>query len=414
VQKNQLIKVQKMILQPNGQLTDKSDNDTSLPLFRLAFRPFFWLGAVFGAICIALWGLLFSGYIDFSPYGGGYFWHVHEMLFGFTVAIITGFLLTAVQTWTGFPSVKGIALSMLVSLWVVGRLLMLFPYKDSDIVVAFVDVLFLPMVALALAIPIIKAKMWRNLFFVPILLIMAALNGLFHLAVIGKVSLSFISVSHVMVLLITLVMCIMGGRVFPMFTANGTGTPRVAPIKWVEQFSIILVVLSVVVSSGLLGLPKLVDGLIYLSAGIVNTIRVFRWKIWVTFRTPLVWSLHLSYWSICIGLVMLSFVKFELSSNISTAYHALTVGGISFMILAMISRVSLGHTGRKIQVGKLMTVSFVLMCLSFCVRVFIPNFLQNYPIVVVSSAMLWVLAIGIFVFKYTSILLSARIDGKHG
>ncbi len=403
-----------MILLPSGQLKEQVTHDFSIPLFRLAFRPFFLLGAVFGIVSITLWALIYSGLITFSPYGGGYFWHVHEMLFGFTATIIVGFLLTAVQTWTGVSSIKGFPLMLLVTLWVSGRLLLLFPYANGEVLIATVDLLFLPFAAVALAIPIIKAKMWRNLFFIPILLLMASLNGLIHLAVMGKNSLSFMSISHIMLLLVTLVMCIMGGRVFPMFTANGTGTKRVELIAWIEKLSIVLVVLAVIATSGLLRLPQTIEASIYLSAGIVNFIRAVRWRIWVTLKTPLVWSLHLSYWAICIGLVMLSFVKFELTTNISAAYHAITVGGISFMILAMISRVSLGHTGRKIQVGKAMTAAFILMSFSFIVRVFLSGVWEGYHYLILFSAALWVLAMSIFVFKYTTILFSARIDGGRG
>jgi uncharacterized protein involved in response to NO len=403
-----------MLLQPDGQVTGKDNSDFPIPLFRLAFRPLFWLGALFGAISITVWALLFTGFIDFSPFGGGYFWHVHEMLFGFTAAIIVGFLLTAVQTWTGVSSLKGIPLILLVGIWLLARLLLAFSSSGIELIVGIVDVLFLVLSAVALAIPIVKARLWRNLFFVPILLTMAVVNAFSYLSLSGALSISFIELSHVMVLLVTLVMCIMGGRVFPMFTANGTGTPRVAAIPWLEKLSIGSVFLSVLITAQFIDTPKLVDAFIYSFAGAVNFARAIRWRIWVTFKVPLVWSLHFSYWSICIGLIMLGLVKVEILSNTSSALHAITVGGIGFMILSMISRVSLGHTGRTIKVGKVVSTAFVFIGMSFITRVFAPFFYDDYAHVIWVSAAFWALAYGIFVFRYAPVLFRSRIDGAKG
>ena len=403
-----------MKLQSNGQVTVESQQDFALPFFRLAFRPFFWLGSLFGAVSIAVWTLLFTGLIEFQPYGGSYFWHVHEMLFGFTTAIIVGFLLTAVQTWTGVPSIKGVPLIFLVLTWLFARVSIAFHHVGFELYTAVIDVLFLPLAAFALAIPIIKAKLWRNLFFVPILLAMAAVNTFSHLAVMGKIAISFITISHVMVLLVTLVMCIMGGRVFPMFTANGTGTPRVPPIHWIEKLAIASVLLSVLISSDITSTPKWLDAFIYGFAGLVNLTRAIRWRVWVTLNTPLVWSLHLSYWSICIGLIMLSLAELSVLSNPSLAFHAITVGGIGFMVLSMISRVSLGHTGRSIKVGKVMTMAFLLIGFSFVIRVFFPLLFNSYELLIWLSGALWVSAYGLFIICYAPILFSSRIDGANG
>ncbi len=403
-----------MILLPDEQVASQSNRDFPVPFFRLAFRPFFWLGALFGMMAIAIWALLYNGQIAFNPFGGGYFWHVHEMLFGFTAAIMVGFLLTAVQTWTGVSSIKGVPLIFLVGIWLLARVLLVFPYPGIGVIVGIVDVLFLVVSAVALAIPIVKARLWRNLFFVPILLAMALVNALSYLSVSGWLTVSYIELSHVMVLLVTLVICIMGGRVFPMFTASGTGTRRVTAIPWLEKLSIGSVFLSLLITAQFMDTPNWVEAFIYCFAGVVNFARALRWRIWVTYSTPLVWSLHLSYWSICVGLIMLGLVKVEMISNTSLALHSLTVGGFGFMILSMISRVSLGHTGRMIQVGKVMTVAFVFIALSFLTRVFASFFYDNYAHVIWLSAVFWVLAYGIFVLRYSAVLFSSRIDGARG
>ena len=403
-----------MLIMPDGRVASRPEVDNSLPLFRLAFRPFFWLGALFSLLSILLWALSYTGQMAFSPYGGGHFWHVHEMLFGFASAIIVGFLLTAVQTWTKVPSIKGPTLMALVGVWLLARILMAVPAIAPDSVIVLLDILFLPLSALFLARPILKAKLWRNLMFVPILLIMAVLNGLMHMSNMGAISLSYLSLSHVMVMMVALVMCIMGGRVFPMFTANGTKTPKVAPISWLEKLSMLSVVLSVVVVADLLPLPETAGAGVLLIAGVSNLIRALRWRVWVTLKTPLVWPLHLSYWAIGLGLILLGLVKLNLMTNASIALHTITVGGMGLMILAMISRVSLGHTGRMIQVGRVMNLAFVVIVAAAVIRVAASGWFANYSTGITVSAVLWILAYGLFVMKYTPVLFKARVDGGPG
>ena len=384
------------------------------PFLRLAFRPFFWLGALFSIVSVSVWALSFTGKIAFNPFGGSYFWHTHEMLFGFMAAIIVGFLLTAVQTWTRVPSIKGKSLGLLVVVWLSARILLAFPSSMPSYWIIAVDLLFLPLAAGFFSVPIIKARMWRNLIFTPILLLMAVLNGLIHAAATGAVQLSFIQISHVVVLLVSLVMCIIGGRVFPMFTANGTGTKRIPPIAWLEKLSIFSVAACVFAELGRFFLPAEMSGGLFFLAGTANLIRALRWRIWVTLKTPLVWPLHVSYWSICVGLIMLGLVKLQWFTGVSLAYHTITVGGAGLMILAMISRVSLGHTGRAIHVGKIMNTSFILMFAAFLSRVFAPLFISQYMTIILLTAGLWVLAYGAFVIIYCPVLFQPRVDGADG
>ncbi len=403
-----------MALLPNGQIVSDDQQKPIWPLFRLAFRPFFWFGALFSVLSIATWGLTYTGQIEFSPYGGSLFWHVHEMLFGFTVAIICGFLLTAVQTWTGSESIKGKSLAVLLSIWILARFLLAFPVANYEFFIVITDLVFLPLAVLFLALPIIKVRMWRNMIFVPVLLLMSVLNAFMHLSVMGEVAISFIKISHVMILMVTLVMTIMGGRVFPMFTANGTKTERVEAIAWLEYASIISVIACVLVTTGLFHFSTIIESTIFLVAGVTNFIRAYRWRIWVTHKTPLVWSLHLSYWANCCGLMMLGLEKWGLLNNASFAYHAITVGGIGLMILSMISRVSLGHTARPIVPGNTMVIAFIFIVLAFLTRVFAPLFFGQGLELIMSSAALWVCAYGAFVIIYSTVLFKPRIDGGSG
>ena len=401
-------------LLPNGELTSEKSTDLPLPWFRLAFRPFFLLGALFSIVSILLWAGTFSGYFQFQPYGGSYWWHIHEMLFGFVSAIIVGFLLTAVQTWTKIPSIKGKPLMALVILWFSARLCLLFPQSIPYYITVSLDVFFLPVAACCLAYPIIRVHLWRNLVFIPILLAMTLVNIAMHSSVLVESSRYLATTSQLMVMLITLVMCIMGGRVFPMFTANGTQTRRIEPINWLEKLSILSVLVLVVLSLNLIAISADIIAGIFIVAGIANWCRAIRWRIWVTFKTPLVWSLHLSYWALSIGLIMMGLAKLQLWLTESLAIHTITVGGMGMMILSMISRVSLGHTGRKILVGPVMATAFILMAFALIIRVFAPFIFSHYPNLILTTGIFWALAYGLFVLIYTPILTRPRIDGAPG
>ncbi|MFY8273856.1 NnrS family protein [Pseudoalteromonas sp. SSDWG2] len=402
------------ILLPSGQIAEPSEQARGWPIMRMAFRPLFWLGALFSALSVPIWALSFTGNLPFNPLGGSYFWHVHEMLFGFAVAIITGFLLTAVQTWSGVPSVKGKPLALLVALWLSARLLLALPSTIPNAIIVTLDLAYLPLAALCLSLPIIKARLWRNLFFVPILLAMACLNALMYAARFNHLDMNFISISHIMVMMITLVMVIMGGRVFPMFTANGTQTPRVTNISWLDRTAIISVLACILLTISPQSLNDNVTGCVFIFAGVINFIRAVRWRIWVTFGCALVWPLHVSYWAICIGLVLLGLYYLALLSSVSMAYHAITVGGIGMMVLAMISRVSLGHTGRMIKVGPMMTVAFAIMLVTLVIRLLAPALSAYYQTFIMASALLWSIAYGCYVVRYAGIVFRPRIDGRDG
>jgi uncharacterized protein involved in response to NO len=363
------------ISNPNSS---KAPKDKSLAFLEFAFRPFFLLASIFSVISLLIWNAQLTGNMTLNLYGGGLWWHEHEMLFGFTTAIIVGFLLTAVQNWSGVRSLNGKGLLLLVGIWLAGRIAFFFPGQLPHELIAAIDLAFLPLAAIALAYPIIKVKLWRNLIFIPILLVMSTSNALTHYSLAAGDYALLKSATNFMVLLVTLVMCLMGGRVFPMFTANGTRTPRVNAIKSLEILAISSILLSVIVGAKFIELPPLLVAIIFIFASIVHAIRVFRWKIWVTFKTPLVWSLHLSYWCIALGLLMYGLSEISTLVTHSQAIHTLTIGAMASMILSMISRVSLGHTGRMIVVGKVMTVAFMAIIMAFIIRVFAIYWFDNY------------------------------------
>ena len=395
------------------------NNQTALaipPILRLAFRPLFLGGTLFSVIAIAWWIHYWLKPTQWMPYGGPIWWHGHEMLFGFGIAIVTGFLLTAVKTWTDVQGLRGKLLAAFVSVWLLGRLLISFGGELNGWIVASVDVAYLVFAAIAMAYPVIKVRQWRNLMFVPILLILASLNATSHWAVQSNDMLLATKTLHATIILLTLIIAILGGRVIPAFTANGTGKPKLAPIKLLEVPSIVSILLMLIIA--LIGFdqvePKIVLTLSTIAA-VANGLRFLRWGIQHTWSIPLLWSLHLSFVFVPLGFVLLALFAAGLMDNVSAALHSFTVGAIGGMILAMISRVTLGHTGRPLKPHKLISIAYTFILLSAAVRVVLPAWLpEMYNLSIGLAGVLWILAYAIYLIFYSSMLVSTRADGRPG
>lgn len=395
-------------------ITDMKKEQKKPPIFRLAFRPFFLFGSLFSVLALLLWAVFLNDpTLTWQPYGGWLWWHGHEMLFGFSIAIIVGFLLTAIQNWSGLPGLSGWPLAGLFSFWLAGRLLMLFPIVPGGII-AIIDTLFLPLSAVVLARPIVAAKLWRNLMFIPLLLLLTWTNGHSHYRLIGGEMLSLPD-TQATILIITLIIVIMGGRVIPFFTASATRTQKPQPIMVLELLSIITLGVAALYSliTGNLA-PEPGIGVLFLVAALANAVRMGRWQSKLTFDNPLLWSLHLSYLLIAISLGLLGAFHFGLGIPLSAALHGLTIGGIGLMVLAMISRVSLGHTGRMLQVGIWITLGYGALAISAIVRVIAP-LISNHPssLYMISIAC-WVFAYLVYIVIYWPVLTQPRVDGRPG
>lgn len=384
----------------------------SMPLFQLAFRPFFLTGSLFAMISIIIWMSILNGWIILDYYSSSYWWHSHEMLFGFVALIISGFLLTAVQTWTGQPSIKGTALVGLWLIWIVARILLAVDLGISKYLIAIVDLSFLPLVAFYLGRLIIRVKQWRNLIFIPLLLLMTAVNTIMHYGAFNDSYSLITHSSYSMIMIVVMMITIIAGRVIPMFTANGTVTHKVESIKVIEVLTILSTMTVMLIYIIGFNLSPLFYSFWLLFSAVCHLIRFTRWHFWITSKYPLLWSLHLSYFCIPLGFVLMSLSYLSNTMALSTSIHCLTVGAISSMILSMMSRVSLGHTGRKLVVGRIMTLSFILMFLSFIVRVFGLFIFNNYFTAIYLSVLLWLVAFSIFFVTFLSILSSSRITEK--
>ncbi|WP_250656184.1 NnrS family protein [Alkalimarinus coralli] len=386
------------------------------PILRLAFRPLFLGGTLFSIIALCWWAYFWVAPFDWQPYGGPVWWHGHEMLFGFGAAIVVGFLLTAVQSWTGVPGLKGNKLAVLALAWLLGRLFIAFGGSLPGWLVAVVDLSFLLLSAMAMAYPVLKVKQWRNLMFVPILLVLMILNGVSHWGVLTDNALTALHSLHGAILLIALVVSIIGGRVIPFFTANASSYTRLPNIGWLDGLSIGSIIALVVIGFvGFSVVPQPLLAVLSLLAAVSNGWRFMRWGIAHTLSTPLLWSLHFSYLFVPVGMIALFLYSMGWLGNISIALHCLTVGAMGGMILAMISRVTLGHTGRKLQPPKLMTLGYILILTAAVVRVLLPWLvppLANWGIV--AAAVLWVAAYSIYLRYYGPMLVTTRADGRPG
>ena len=389
------------------QTTDQSDA-ARFALWNLGFRPFYLLASLFSALSILLWAAQFSGYLP-QAYLQGPAWHGHEMLFGYTTAVIAGFLLTAVTAWTRQPTASGMPLMALAALWICGRVLVLTPCAMTA---AVVNAAFPVAIAWAIGIPLLRSRNVRNYFFVGLLVLMGALILAVHLAWQGYLKLPPRFGLQLGLDVVLFIMVVMGGRVIPMFTNNGIPGAQATRHALVEKLALGAVILLFL--ADLLQLPQTLIGAIALLAALAHGVRLSLWKPWRTLATPLVWILHAAYAWIVLHLVMRSLNSLEILSG-SYAIHALTVGAIGGLTLGMMVRTARGHTGRPLSADHAEMTSFLLIQLAALVRVFggimSPD---SYMASVQLSALLWAAAFGLYAIRYWPILTRPRLDGKPG
>lgn len=387
------------------------------PLFRLAFRSFFLAGSMFSFAAILIWLLLLNGKLTMAVYGGPVFWHGHEMLFGFVSAIVVGFLLTAVQTWTATPGIRGTPLIALLMLWLAARMGAFCDWPHATIY-ALLDLAFLPCAALFLARPIIKVRQYRNMFFIPVLLLMTLANGFMHAGVILSNPDWITQGANLCVWLVIFIMSVLGGRVIPMFTANGTATTKTEAIAALEKLTLGSTLLLAIIHGFNIQhqLPGQWLAALFAIAGAAHTLRWLRWRFWVGLRTPLVWSLHSAYCFLPMGLLITAMdTAFDIAIAPSTLLHFFSAGAMGSLIIAMMSRVSLGHSGRPLRPAPLMTLCFVAIFMAGLSRSLMLTLWPHYSGAWINlSGLLWLLAFLGFIWVYTPILVRARVDGKPG
>lgn len=377
-------------------------------LWNLGFRPFYLLASIFSAASVLLWAAQHSGLLPLA-YLQGAQWHGHEMLFGFTLAVVAGFLLTAVRNWTGQPTPTGVPLVALAALWVLGRALVLTPLGTAA---AVVNAAFPVALAVAIGIPLVRARNVRNYFFIGLLVLMGGLILALHLALRGAFEFPPRAGLLLGLDVVLFIMSVMGGRVIPMFTNNGvpgTQATRRAPVEALALGAVMLLFVADV-----LQLPPAVAAAIALVGALAHGARLVLWQPWRTLSTPLVWILHAAYAWIVVHLLLRGLSGLELLAE-SFAIHALTVGAIGGLTIGMMTRTARGHSGRPLVADRFELAMFLLVQIAAIVRVLGGMVSPGLHMPSVQlSGLLWAAAFGLYAVRYWPVLTRPRLDGKPG
>jgi uncharacterized protein involved in response to NO len=386
----------------------------SPPILGKGFRPFFLSAAAFAAAILPIWLLILTGRIHATRYLEPSTWHAHEMIFGFVLAVIAGFLLTAVGNWTQRETVVGKPLLMLAGLWLAGRFAVTFATVLPRGLPALLDLAFLPALILVLARPLVAAKNRRNLVMLGILGALLLANIAVHLDALGVLpSGSARRASLASIDMILLMIVLISGRVFPMFTRNATS---VQTIRSMPRFDVACVVaMALLTGVGAVAPGSKADGALALVAGLLAAARSRHWGARHTLRQPLLWIIHGGYAWLVVGLLLRGAAGLGAPVSGSLATHALTVGAIGSVTLGMMARVSLGHTGRMLVASAPTVVAFVAINLAAGARVLGPVLAPaHYRASLIAAASLWAVAFVTFLVVYVPILSRPRVDGRPG
>jgi uncharacterized protein involved in response to NO len=386
---------------------------SSFTVFALGFRPFFLVAAAAAVILPALWLFTQAGTLSPATYYGIVGWHGHEMIFGYTSAVIAGFFLTAVPNWTGMPTLGGKSLAALTALWIGGRLLPFFPASLPHWSIALVEVAFLPALAASLVKPLLRGSGRKiNLIFPPILVLMALADILIHLQILGITDTTAYEGIQLALYLVVLVIVIIGGRVIPFFA--GRVLPDASTSKWqaVERLSVGSLI-ALTAAEVLFPAPMLV-GVLGALAAAAHSVRLAGWHTRKVWSFPLLWVLYVGYAWLVVGFGLVALAAAGLLLPY-LALHALSVGAVGVLTLGMMARVALGHTGRPLQAAGPIVLAFVLVNLAAVTRVLLPiAFPGWYSALVQISGAIWIAAFLIFMAVYTPILIRPRVDGRAG
>lgn len=383
------------------------------PILRAGFRPFFLLGALWAVVVVALWTAAIAGAVTLPTAFDPLAWHRHEMLFGYLAAVIAGFLLTAIPNWTGRLPIAGARLAALASLWIAARFAMLFSAWTGAIPALLLDVGFLLTLATVTAREVLVTRN-RNVPVVVavVLLALAALAD--HAEAIGWLAADGLGWRSGFVVVLTLV-TLVGGRIILSFTRNWLmkqGRTRDLPTQPSRFDLMVIGVTAVALASWAAALDSRLAAPLLLSAGLLQLIRLARWSGHSTVREPIVLILHLSYAWLPLGLLLLGTSLLVAAQTASPALHALSAGAMASMTLAVMTRATLGHTGREVRADAGTVAIYLLVTLGAAMRVASLWLPFDYLLLISISAALWTGAFLLFLALYGPKLLGPRPYGR--
>ncbi|MGV2167321.1 NnrS family protein [Agrobacterium sp. 16-172Ci] len=376
-------------------------------IFSYGFRPFFLGGALWAIVAMVLWIAALSGFIDLGGDYGAPNWHAHEMLFGFASAVLAGFLLTAVPNWTGRLPVSGKPLVWLFALWCAGRLFLLVPGTVGLVTAAAVDGLFLPALLAICAREVIAGRKWKDLKVLGGLLALSVANIVFHVAAIGGDHSQI--ATRLAVCAYTVLVIIVGGRIVPSFTRNWLNrfgrTDFPVPYNGFDTAAILTGIAALAVwtiePESIVAVPTA------LLAAFMHAVRLIRWRGWTTWPEQVLVVLHVAYAFIPVGFITIALAALDVMDTRSVL-HVFTVGVIGCMMLAVMTRASLGHTGRKLAASRVTIAAYVALIACALLRPaaeFFPGAMMH---LYACSALFWIVGFGLFCVEYGPILTRER------
>lgn len=387
-----------------------ADAPPGAALLRLGFRPFYLLGALFGALAVPAWIAIYGGLLAPNPGLPAMLWHAHEMVFGFAVAIVTGFLFTAVRNWTNLPTPTGARLAGLCALWIGARAAW---FAGWITVALVVELCFLALVAASLLSVLIRAKNRRNYFVGALFLVLATADLAFWAAASGTVpELDAASVIRFALDLIVMLTFVISGRVVPMFTLNAVRGLRQFKDARLDRAALAAAALAFVMDiAGIGGVPLLVAAL---AAAALHAVRLAGWRPLASRGKPILWILHASCAWAPVGFALMAGSALGWVPR-SLAMHAFATGVVGGLVIGMITRTALGHTGRMLAAGAPERAMYWLVQAAVVLRVFAPIVMPQRQIEALTlSAACWSIAFLVYVAVYGPRLSRPRVDGRDG
>ena len=382
------------------------------PFMSYAFRPFFLLNGFFAVVVISIWLMALHGTGPASVPATMLYWHGHEMVVGFAMAAMAGFVLTAVATWTDRPPLQGKLLGVLVFSWLLGRRAMMAATRLPYWLVASADTIFPFLLFLLVAREVVGGRSRRNYPVVGITLVLAVLNLLYHLGTLrilpGMDRLALYFLIHLILLMITVI----AGRIIPNFTANwlrARGHERLPENHPLTDGITVVATIATGVSVSLTPFGP-VTGILAMVAALSHAVRLARWRGLATTSEPLLFVLHVAYLWLPVGFALTALAAFGLVFPPSAALHALTMGAIGNMILAVTSRVALAHTGRSLHAPRLIVISYAILNAAVVARVLSPLNPGLTIEMIDLSALGWIVTFAIFTAVYWPVLTRPRVD----
>ncbi len=380
-------------------------------IFSLGFRPFFFGAGLWAALAMTLWVFFLAAGLDIPSRMSGVDWHLHEFVFGYTSAVIAGFLLTAVPNWTGRMPVMGWPVAALAGLWLAGRLALLFSLYLPPLLAPVIDLSFIAVLVLIIAREIIAGKNWRNLKVLIILALIGGANGLFHYEAYTSAGFDGYGIRAGVALIVMLIM-VVGGRIIPSFTRNWLSRqPKgrlPAPMNGFDKATMLLsgvaLLLWVIFPESTATRPMAA------LAGGLNLIRLGRWAGERTLKEPLLAILHIGFFFIPYGFLTIAAGDLLPGwSRASQIPHGWTAGAIGLVTLAMLTRTSLGHSGRPLKASKTVTAIYALVLLGVLTRIAGEFFPDAEPLLH-AAAIFWIMGFGLFSISFIPIFFKPRVQ----